>query len=173
MSDHTAERHILLGAISWLHATTTRKSKPKTISLCMADLLPSWNNKYYPNLLRPLLSKPSFLSTLSTLSMWVRNASAEVDQHSKYAGFVCTCAITTSIMIGAVSLRAYDRGKSSRISVDDWVTFVSAVCLTILNALYCGLTLLGFCCDLRSTCCGTDTSWARITTRAASARESS
>jgi hypothetical protein len=41
----------------------------------------------------------------------------------------------TSIMIGAVSLRAYDRGKSSRISLNDWVTFVSAVCLTILNAL--------------------------------------
>jgi hypothetical protein len=67
--------------------------------------------------------------------MWVRNASAEVDQHSNYARFVCTCAIMTSIMIGAVSLRAYDRGKSSRISLNDWVTFVSAVCLTILNAL--------------------------------------
>jgi hypothetical protein len=72
-----------------------------------------------------------------------------------------------SIMVGAVSLRAYIRIKSSRVGWDDFYTLVAAVCLTILDAFYHRLTRLDSYYHLHSRCSMSDTSWVGITTGAA------
>jgi hypothetical protein len=68
--------------------------------------------------------------------MWVLNASAQVNQDSKYPMFISVCAVMIFMMVATLSLRAYIRIRSRRIGWDDRLTFVSSVCLSILGTLY-------------------------------------
>jgi hypothetical protein len=50
--------------------------------------------------------------------------------------FICVCVVSNSMMVAAVSLRAYIRRRSYCIGWDDWYIFVAAVCLTNLDMFY-------------------------------------
>jgi hypothetical protein len=63
-----------------------------------------------------------------------------------------------SIMVAAVSLRAYIRIKSTYVGWDDFFTLVAAVCLTSLDAFYHRLTPLDSHYYLHSRCSMSDTS---------------
>jgi hypothetical protein len=136
----------------------TRYQSGKTTLHSWVYVLPSHKNWTYSRTLRTGPLRPASLPVSKTPSMWVYNASAQVDQHSKYPMFICVCVVTNSMMVAAVSLRAYIRIRSCRVGWDDFYIFVAAVCLTNLNVFYHGLTPLVLYHRLHSRCSMSDTS---------------
>jgi hypothetical protein len=137
------------------------------------SVVPSHKNWTCPRTLRTLPFHATSPSVPRTPSMWVCNASAQVDQHSKYPMFISVCVVTNSMMVAAVSLRAYIRIRSCRIGWDDCYIFVAAVCLTNLDVFYHRLTPLVLYYRLHSRCSMSDTSWAGVTTCITPGRQSS
>jgi len=104
--------------------------------------------------------------------MWVENASVEIEHDSRYPMFICVCTVMVFLMTVAVALRAYNCAWGSRrVGADDWATFVSAVCLSLLYDLCDKLTFAGSYSGLYNSRYTPDTPWAGISSRVTTYRE--
>ena len=95
--------------------------------------LPPYTNKKLPHALYLLLPTSTRLTTPDTSRMWVQHASTETNQRSRYPMLIYVCSVMVLTMIAVVALRAYDRAhRAKHFRLDDWTTFTSAVCLSVL-----------------------------------------